>query len=361
MKHAPLSATARFGYIPGLDGIRALAVLLVMAAHFGLGRVVPGGFGVTAFFFISGFLITRLLIAEAEAGERINLKNFYLRRFARLYPALLFMLLGSTALFALFGLGGPARGEMIAALLYGMNILLVLQTYGLAETAMSWSPLWSLAVEEHFYLLFPLLLVLAGARWKRAAGAVLLLIVLVPVWRIIIVHGTSLPAQTYTYVMTDARIDSILWGCLASLMLQAHPGIVHRKWLIGSGPVLLAGLLLLLTFLFRDETFRQTVRYSLQGAALMVLVFNLYFNPAFGFAVTALELPLLSWLGRLSYPLYLWHYVVIDFWERLLGPSPWTIPLALLFTLALAALSFYGIERPARALRKRFGAHIASP
>ncbi len=360
MKQAALSAKAQFGYIPGLDGVRALAVLLVMAAHFGLSRVVPGGFGVTAFFFLSGFLITRLLIAESEASGRIHLKNFYLRRFARLYPALLFMLIGSTLLFAAFKLGGPTRGEMIAAPFYGMNILLVLQSYGLGSTAMSWSPLWSLAVEEHFYLLFPLVLVLAGARWKRAIGAVSVLILLVLLWRIIIVFGTSLPSQTYTYVMTDARIDSILWGCLASLLLHARSSLRTSPWLIGWRPAVLAGAVLLLTFLFRDAAFRQTIRYTAQGAALMVLVFNLYFNPVFGFVITTLEFPLLAWLGRLSYPLYLWHYVAADFWERLLGHSPWIIPLSLVFSLALAVLSFYGIEKPARALRQRFGAHLVS-
>jgi len=87
-----LSAHAQYGYIPGLNGIRGISVLIVILAHMGLSNIIPGGFGVTVFFFISGFLITRLLIAENETRGRIRLKQFYMRRFIRLYPALLMLL-----------------------------------------------------------------------------------------------------------------------------------------------------------------------------------------------------------------------------------------------------------------------------
>ena len=121
-----LSETARFGYIPGLDGLRALAVLIVIAAHFGLGHIVPGGFGVTVFFFISGFLITRLLIAERASQGQIHLQNFYLRRLLRLVPALVFMVVGSTLYFMMMGYGGPTLTEFLAAIFYFTNIFQVL-------------------------------------------------------------------------------------------------------------------------------------------------------------------------------------------------------------------------------------------
>jgi len=91
-----ISPKAVYGHIPGLDGLRAFAVLIVMVAHVGYSHIVPGGFGVTVFFFISGFLITRLLLAENDAKGGIGLKNFYIRRFLRLLPAL-YVMLGITS------------------------------------------------------------------------------------------------------------------------------------------------------------------------------------------------------------------------------------------------------------------------
>ncbi|MEL7231990.1 MAG: acyltransferase, partial [Pseudomonadota bacterium] len=102
-----ISATAAYGYIPGLDGLRAIAVLIVLVAHFGLSHIVPGGFGVTVFFFISGFLITRLLIAESDKKGGIGLKDFYVRRFIRLIPALIGMTFVTTAIHMALSIGAP--------------------------------------------------------------------------------------------------------------------------------------------------------------------------------------------------------------------------------------------------------------
>lgn len=355
-----LSPTAKFGYIPGLDGLRALSVLLVMTAHFGLDHLVPGGFGVTVFFFISGFLITRLLIAETDNRGRISLGNFYIRRLVRLYPALMFMILGSSALFLLFRFGGPTLSEFIAGSFYGMNFLLVLKEFGIGATYMSWNPLWSLAVEEHFYLVFPALLLWMNGNWLRARNVVLGILMLVLAWRIVIVTFAGLPAD-YTYVMTDARIDSIAWGCLLALALHVQTDMVSGKWLTGWAPLALAIAILLFTFLYRNPDFRATFRYSLQGAAIFVLVANLYYFRPLGFALAILEWPVLSWIGRVSYPLYLWHYVVLDFMQRAVSDSALVLPLALASSFAMAALSYYFVERPFLSLRKRFGAHIARP
>ena len=120
-----LSPKASHGYIPGLDGLRAIAVLIVLIAHFGLAHIIPGGFGVTVFFIISGFLITRLLISEQETKGRIALKNFYIRRIIRLYPALAFMVLGTTLIYYVMGIGGPSALELTAALGYFTNIFQV--------------------------------------------------------------------------------------------------------------------------------------------------------------------------------------------------------------------------------------------
>ncbi|VAV96973.1 hypothetical protein MNBD_ALPHA06-1170 [hydrothermal vent metagenome] len=355
-----LSPTAKFGYILGLDGLRAFSVLIVLVAHFGLDYVVPGGFGVTVFFFISGFLITRLLIAESEKENGINLFHFYLRRFARLYPALLFMVFGSSLLFAVFALGGPTKSELFAAIFYGTNILLVLKSEGMANTYMSWTPLWSLAVEEHFYLFFPALIVLLNRKWDRIIRIITALLFLVLLWRFFIIMATNLETELYTYVMTDTRIDSIMWGCFLALLLHTRNAITQTRWLVGFWPMGVAILMLLSTFLVRDPVFRNTLRYSLQGAALLILFMNLYYNRNMLFAIRILEWAPLVWLGRLSYPLYLWHFVMLDFWQRVLGNSPFTIFLAVLSSFTLASISFYWVEKPTIAIRKRFGAHIVT-
>ncbi len=356
---APLTAKARYGYIPGLDGIRAIAVLIVIIAHFGLTNLIPGGFGVTVFFFISGFLITRLLLAEARTKGKIHLKDFYIRRIVRLYPALIFMVVGSTALYLGLGQGGPKPLEFTAALGYFTNIYQVAVRAGGELPFMPWTHLWSLAVEEHFYLIFPLLMVLFGVFKRRLVWALMGLLALVPLWRLF-TYSTfeTLPVVDYNYMMTDARIDSIVWGCLLSVLLDKDiwEGLFQK--LIGWLPIIGAGAILLLCFALRDESFRYIWRYSLQGAALFVLVLNLYFFRPVRWSLGILELWPLVWMGRLSYPLYLWHFPVLDISHRFMEPGLKQLSVAIVGSLGISIFSFFLVEKPFMALRKRFGAHI---
>lgn len=356
---APLTAEARYGYIPGLDGIRAIAVLIVIIAHFGLTTLVPGGFGVTVFFFISGFLITRLLLAEARTKGKIHLKDFYIRRIVRLYPALIFMVVGSTALYLGLGQGGPKPLEFTAALGYFTNIYQVAVRAEGELPFMPWTHLWSLAVEEHFYLIFPLLMVVFGVFKRRLIWALMGLLALVPLWRLF-TYSTfeTLPVIDYNYMMTDARIDSIVWGCLLSVLLDkdVREGLFQK--LIGWLPIIGAGAILLLCFALRDESFRYIWRYSLQGAALFVLVLNLYFFQPVRWSLGILELWPLVWMGRLSYPLYLWHFPVLDLSHRFMEPGLKQLSVAIVGSLGISIFSFFLVEKPFMALRKRFGAHI---
>lgn len=343
-----LSDTAGHDYIPGLDGVRALAVLLVMVGHFGFSHIVPGGFGVTVFFFLSGFLITRLLVAEREESGRIQLKNFYLRRIVRLAPALLFMLAGSTLLVALVGIR-PQPVEWLTALTYTVNYHQA--ALGEAPRNMPWGHLWSLAVEEHFYLLFPLLLIACGPRLKRAFVLLLGLAAAALVWRFTTIYGLGFDPG-YNYLASETRMDSIIWGCLFALALHLYGRETIRRF-GGPGPLALALAALAVGFLWRDEIFRETLRYSLQGAALFIAFAALYLNPLFGFAVRLLEWAPLRWTGRLSYSLYLWHMPVEALCSQagLTGPAYIAAGFALSF--AFAALSYYAVERPFLALRKR--------
>ncbi|WP_371398351.1 acyltransferase family protein [Fretibacter rubidus] len=352
-----LSPTSAYGFIPGLDGLRALSVLIVLVAHMGLDHIVPGGFGVTVFFFISGFLITRLLIAEQEAKGRVNLPMFYMRRFARLYPALLFMVFGTTLISGLMGYGLPTKTEFLAAVFYFTNFYQVHAASVDYSPLMSWTPLWSLAVEEHFYLLFPLLVLAAGLVWKRLHMAVLAIIVMVPLWRMFVYFNLNVPVSDYNYMMTDARIDSIAWGCLLTIMLH-RKGIEGLRLITGVLPVLVAGAALLASFIIRDDSFRYIFRFSLQGAAICVLILNLYYLAKLRWAFKVLELAPLVWIGKTSYALYLWHYPVYDFVHRNMDVDAWSIALTLVISFVMTAISFYMVEGPFMKLRKRFGSHI---
>lgn len=353
-----ISAEARYGYIPGLDGLRAIAVLIVLVAHFGLGHLVPGGFGVTVFFFVSGFLITRLLIAEAEKKGRIGLKDFYIRRAIRLFPALIGMTFVSTAIHIGLGLGQPTGTEFAAANFYFTNYFQIAQQAAGNAPYMSWTPLWSLAVEEHFYLLFPALLILAGLRWNRITTVLFGLIVAVPLWRLTVSVIWPETAELYTYMATDARIDSIAYGCLFTLILHRLRDPNALRLLIGWTPAGLALMALLASFIVRDDMFRQALRFSVQGLAIGVLMLNLYFGRMFRWAFPILELPPLRWIGRVSYGLYLWHFPVLDLVRRLELSEPVTIIVALVASFAVTALSFYFWEQKFIGLRKRYGAHI---
>jgi len=353
-----LSERAKFGYIPGLDGLRAIAVLIVMVAHLGFEHIVPGGFGVTVFFFISGFLITRLLLAESEKSG-IGLKNFYARRFVRLYPALLFMLIGTVAIYGLSGIGGPTGTELTAGVFYFTNFF---QVFVRATTDslpfMPWTHLWSLAVEEHFYLIFPAFMVMCRKNWKRAAVILIALLAAVPLWRTFIMFGTELPYADYNYMMTDARFDSLAWGCLLSVLLHLKGSLKAFKPLLGIVPTALAGTAIIASFLIRDETFRYTLRFTLQGAALFVLVLNFYYLKALNFAVNIAEWKWLAWIGQISYALYLWHVPIYDLVHRAMDRGPVSLLITTVASFAISAVSFYIVEKPFVALRKRFGAHI---
>jgi len=294
----------------------------------------------------------------AEKSD-IGLKNFYMRRFVRLYPALLFMIFGTVLIYALADIRKPLGTELAAAVFYFKNIFQVFllpSEEGLRF--MPWTHLWSLAVEEHFYLIFPAFMMLCRKNWKRAALILMALLVAGPLWRSFIIFGTDLPYVHYNYMMTDTRFDSLAWGCLLSVLLHLKGNLKPFKPLLGIIPTILAGAAIITSFLIRDETFRYTIRFTLQGAALFVLVLNFYYLKALRFAVDIMEWKWLAWIGQISYALYLWHVPINKLVHRIMDRGPMSLLVATLASFAIAAFSFYVVEKPFVALRKRFGAHI---
>ena len=348
------------GYLPGFDGLRAVSILLVILSHAGYGDVIPGGLGVAVFFAVSGFLITTLLLNEMSATGRIDIPRFYIRRFLRLYPELIAFMAVVLICGAILGLKASLV-EKLAGPFYYMNYYYVFGAQWAAGEGYPWRHLWSLAVEEHFYLFFPLFVATLLPNRDRLRLVICALIVLPLLWRLVAYQGVGLP-WLYSFVTTETRIDSIAWGCLLALVLrqrldegdtiQEAPFV--RPWLVW-----MALAAILFTVVYRNEDFRWIWRFSVIGAALFVIIVNLLFDPRWLWAVRILEWPLIRHIGRISYALYLYHLLVNRVLMEWLPEShPLFMPLSLALCLVLAELSFRAIEVPLKPLRRRFGSHV---
>jgi peptidoglycan/LPS O-acetylase OafA/YrhL len=343
-------------YIPSLDGIRAISFLLVFFAHAGLGDVIiPGGFGVTIFFLLSGFLITTLLRLEFARYRRISLGSFYLRRVLRILPPLYVALALAMVLFRM-GKGHPAI-PFAGTLAQALQVSNYYQIYASPAVIIPGSAvLWSLAVEEHFYLLFPLLYVWMCSRFSvyRQTIVLLTLCAAALAWRCILsfhFHADIIR----TYRATDTRFDSILFGCVFAIVANPvlhdplHGWILRRmRWVLPLCIVVLLG-----TFLERDESFRDTLRYTLQGLALIPLfIAAIHYQKSL--PVLLLNLPFMRFLGVLSYSLYLCHAIILESIASVWTANPvLTGAVSLACALCFATLVHYWIERPCTRIRKR--------
>jgi peptidoglycan/LPS O-acetylase OafA/YrhL len=354
----------RIGHIPSLDGVRAISFLLVLAAHAGLDNVVPGGLGVTIFFFLSGFLITTLMRTEYERIGRVDFRQFWLRRALRILPPF-YLVLSAVTIVALLVMpaGSLQMGPFLARALHFTNYWSIY--HGPQHEPPGTGVYWSLAVEEHFYLLFPLLFVAvqrAGLSARSQAFTFWTLCLAVLLWRTVLVTHFA-ASEDRTYMGTDTRIDSILFGC--ALAVWCNPvmddlRLNERIWKILVVPG--AALLLLVCLLIRDELFRQTLRYSLQGVALTILfIAAIQFHDWMPFRF--LNWRPIAFLGVLSYSMYLMHYAVLIGVQSAFPRSPGILNgiLALCITVGLAYLMYVFVEKPCGRLRKRLSGEAVSP
>ena len=344
-------------HIKSLDGIRAVAALMVFVAHAGLDGVVPGGFGVTIFFFLSGYLITTLLRVEYATHGHISLARFYLRRVYRILPPM-YIALGVAAILAAVAgtLGSVTRGAVIAQLLQVTNYYIIIA--GDQHLVPYTDAMWSLSVEEHFYLVYPLALLVMLPRFdRRRIGQILLGgCALVLAWRCCL-NSLLHFGSDYSYMATDARFDSILFGCTMGIAfnpaLASDPGLSARQWAIA----LAAGAALLLgSLLYREPAFRETFRYTVQGVGL---------TPVFYCAIRFPQWPMFRWLewramrnlGLISYTFYLIHFTTLGLAERLLGSSG-LLRAGLAFALAVGFswLIYLLVERRLAQLRRHLHA-----
>ncbi|WP_372727153.1 acyltransferase family protein [Nocardioides sp.] len=336
-------------YWPALDGLRSIAVYLVLLFHSGVAWFDGGFIGVDLFFVLSGFLVSTILLDELHETGRLDVWRFYARRVRRLLPAALVVIV-TTAL--VFPLVAPLlrrltwAGDAQAALLYVANWRFLLQSNEYFGADVDLSPylhFWSLSIEEQFYVVFPLLLV--GLFWLRRRWAPALLV------GVVAITVLSLAAQLYwaprdlnhAYYGTDTRLYQLMAGVLAALL--------WRRWreappsLRGAGWAALAALLAISTALVPVTP---SVRGILATLASVSLVLALM-TRADGGLDRLLSGRGITYLGRISYGTYLWHWPVILLLTEILDTSSWVIALlASGVATGLAAASFELVEHPFR-------------
>ena len=348
-------------HIPSLDGVRAIAVLLVFFSHSGYHHIVPGGLGVTIFFFLSGFLITTLLVREFNRDAKINFKAFYLRRIYRLFPPL-YIVIGLTWLLCLIGFFKTELTALgLGAQLFQLtNYFIILE--GKAGMLPGLGILWSLAVEEHFYLVFPILLLFLLRKSATVLGVTLISICIAALaWRFIYIYQFGLPSDypalgsyAYTYYASETRVDSLLYGAIMAIFYNPCNHSLKKH----SQPTLyicvaVSIAALLFSLLYRNPEFRETWRYTLQGVAMM---------PLFYFAISHSKLWLfkpLNWkplvfIGKISYTFYLSHFVIIYIASKLLGDTFFAKNVvALVGTIIFSTVMYYYVEQHFASLRKK--------
>jgi peptidoglycan/LPS O-acetylase OafA/YrhL/GT2 family glycosyltransferase len=348
-------------YLPTLDGWRAVAIVGVILAHGRESLFAPGGLwenpallivfswggcGVDLFFAISGFLITTRLLEETRRDGRFSLRRFYARRGFRILPPYLLYLV-------VIGCAGYASLLQVS----GREIrdcLLFVRNYTMNLDGVYTNHFWSLAVEEHFYLLWPLLLLAAGPR--RIVWLVPLLGLAVHAWR-------SLDARYHLFAMvlpdsgvffrTDTRIDALLWGCFGALVLPKLDWI--REWR-GASWVWVAVLAALVLVVFGHAPM---LPFWLALLFPLLLINTVMFPRSI--AGRVLEWTPLRWVGRMSYSLYLWQTL---FLQSPIGPDPFfglpwlkEWPWNASAILAIATVSYYFVERPMIRLGHRVTGH----
>lgn len=330
--------------IPCLDGLRAVSISLVIFMHQFHGAIRKvgdlGNMGVRMFFVISGFLITTLLIAEMDRTGAVSLRQFYLRRTFRIFPAF-YVYIAAIALAGALGWISLHPHDLLAAVTYTMNYH--------PDRAWDLGHLWSLAVEEQFYLLWPAAFATLGKR--RALRLAAAAVVLVPVIRV--VTYLYFPSQRPSIGESFHTIaDSLATGCVLALVRDRVSDFprIDRILRHGATPVLFVAIAVITNYFRWYISYGYSVGQTLTNVALAIVVESCVRNPE-TLTGRALELRPLAYVGTLSYSIYLWQQ---PFMATHRGSIVTQLPLNLLVIAACALSSYYGVEKPMLEVRKRF-------
>ncbi len=345
-------------YLPGLDGLRALAVLVVVAYHLGVPGFGGGLLGVGVFFTLSGFLITSILAGCFNREGRMDLGTFWLRRFRRLVPAMVVML--AAVLVATVMTGGERLGERLresaAAMLYVANWVTIADGESYFERFEGPGPLdhlWSLSVEEQFYVLWPLvlLLLLSVLRLSLSRTAQVTLAMAAVSFVLLAVLAEPGFDHTRVYEGTDTRAGGLLLGAALALgwpriqaRLREQPERRVQAEIEG-----IFGLLGIAALVALTDEYSMSLYYGglllLSLCTLSVLVAVVQDGSRLG---VVLGMPPLRWVGERSYGIYLWHLPVVVFAAGSVPPSPLRALLLVAVTLVLAEISWRFVEDPIR-------------
>ena len=358
----------RLGYVPAMDGLRGTMLVVIIAVHALFivrpdGSLLPGGFiALDVFFVQSGFLITALLLSEKGRTGEISFKNFYLRRACRLMPAVVVMLAFHAAYWVIKGNPLATEVKAIAAIgLYASNIFLSFPGFLSVTMPNEFGHMWSLSMEEQFYILWPGALVLMlrfHDRNRRSVPTALWVgIAAVIVIRIVVFRTQGFPAA---YELLWTHSDGIFMGCALAFIWRdrrmPRRGIVPLAW------ATLTAMVLFMLFFRQYDTWPYYWGFALQGVLSSVLVIAVMgddwsLNRFFAWKPMAI-------LGKTSYAAYLWHLPMIEITHRELSgqSSAVVIAVALALTALATTLSWNLVEQPFLRLKaRRFGSQARGP
>ncbi|MGI9500199.1 MAG: acyltransferase family protein [Geminicoccaceae bacterium] len=333
-------------HIHSLNGLRAVSIFIVIASHYTRIGAIPSGFGVSIFFVISGFLITRLLLGDMERTGSISLPAFYWRRFFRLFPAILTGIVVALGVQELTGHDWVTVDRVIASLFFFQNY------WGIAYPFTG--PLgvhWSLSIEEHFYLVFPIALVVFHRRLGVGFVSILLMICLA----VLLLRGWSVStfddieiAKSTIYKATHYRIDTILAGCILALMAHHESTRAMLQRIVAQYPITLGLAVLIAGHTLNGET-EIAIKHTTQAVGITLIIAGVLFSDRCEFPRWALNLPIAVWIGRLSFSLYLLHMQADHLAAHFLpwGPHDWpTLPIAVALAVLMSWACYAWIEQP---------------
>ncbi|EGQ3204835.1 acetyltransferase [Staphylococcus pseudintermedius] len=346
-------------YMPGLDGVRAVAVIAIIIYHLNPQWLSGGFLGVDTFFVISGYLITSLLLTEYHNTGKIKLMSFWLRRVKRLIPAVLFLVMGVILLSLIFMPTEiqKVRADSIAAIFYVSNWWYIMQNVDYFEqfAVQPLKHLWSLAIEEQFYLVFPIVLLslLSFIRRLKSIRIIFLILLVISMIAMMVLYVPN-ENVARVYFGTDTRIQTLLMGVLLALVwppfqLKAKVNRQMRTMIDTAGVVGLA--ILFICFKFVSET-NSILYYGgfflISTVTLLVIASSVH--PS-GYFAKFLGNKVFTFIGSRSYSLYLWHYPIIvlihhQFVQGQIPPLVYVVEILLM--VLMAEFSYKFIEQPFR-------------
>ncbi|EGQ1298407.1 acetyltransferase [Staphylococcus pseudintermedius] len=346
-------------YMPGLDGVRAVAVIAIIIYHLNPQWLSGGFLGVDTFFVISGYLITSLLLTEYHNTGKIELMSFWLRRVKRLIPAVLFLVMGVIVLSLIFMPTEiqKVRADSIVAIFYVSNWWYIMQNVDYFEqfAVQPLKHLWSLAIEEQFYLVFPIVLLslLSFIRRLKSIRIIFLILLVISMIAMMVLYVPN-ENVARVYFGTDTRIQTLLMGVLLALVwppfqLKAKVNRQMRTMIDTAGVVGLA--ILFICFKFVSET-NSILYYGgfflISTVTLLVIASSVH--PS-GYFAKFLGNKVFTFIGSRSYSLYLWHYPIIvlihhQFVQGQIPPLVYVVEILLM--VLMAEFSYKFIEQPFR-------------